>query len=127
MCVMCVMCVIEMCCYRSRCVLRFIHLAMIKTILTPESHVLPNVATVSLSLAQPHHRAPAGGEMAVQQQRSSAVVWTQDSDRLLLERIQHFVKQGLEVLLLLLLPLLPLSVAVAGGGPMFSSLTRSIG
>jgi hypothetical protein len=94
--------------------MRFIHLAMIKTIRTPESHVLRDVATVSLSLAQPHHRAPADGEMAVQQQRSSAVVWTQDSDRLLLERIQHFVKQGLEVLLLLLLPPPP-SVAVAGG------------
>jgi hypothetical protein len=33
----------------------------------------------------------------------SSVVWTQESDRLLLERIQHFVKQGLEVMLLLLL------------------------
>jgi hypothetical protein len=41
-----------------------------------------------------------------QQQQHPAVVWTQESDRLLLERIQHFVKQGLEVLLLLPLLLL---------------------
>ncbi len=117
---------IEICCHRSRCVLRFIDLVTFKPNLTHQSHVQHDVATVSPSLTQAHDRAQVGGEMAAQQQRSSAVVWTQDSDRLLLERIQHFVKQGLEVLLLLLL-LLPLFLAVGGVGPMFSFLTRWIG